>query len=145
MNRNLERNDENLCCICLDSIETGEVTPCDTCRTIMHDQCIIEMIQNTVNYAFCPHCRSPLPDKFITHIITRRINNAPFASAELSETELNVEETLRSFLRWNLVQLEEQQPVEEQSPTVPQTSTTDENRPVPNDPNALNVNNLYWC
>jgi hypothetical protein len=106
----------------------------------------MELIQNTINYAFCPHCRSPLPDKFITHIITRRINDTSLISANMTEAELNVEEDLRAFLRWNLVQLGQnastlEQPVQ----FVTQEPSPEENRPVPNDPNALNVNNLYWC
>jgi len=153
MNRIQERNNEELCCICLDQIDLRTInTACVTCRTVMHDTCITELIQNTVNYAYCPHCRSPLPDKFIAHIITRRLNDTPFVTTNMSETELNVEEDLRSFLRWNLVQLGQnvdnlvQPPPTVEQPSVQEEITPEEaNRPVPNDPNAINVNGLYWC
>jgi hypothetical protein len=112
----------------------------------------MELIQNTIKYAFCPHCRSPLPDKFIAHIITRRINDSSLILANMSETELDVEEDLRAFLRWNLVQLGQNASTLEQSVLIERPvqhvtleSSSEENRPVPNDPNAINVNNLYWC
>jgi len=74
--RKQKQNNEELCCICLDRIDDVTLaTPCDICRNVIHDTCIIELIRQTTNYMSCPYCRHPLPAKFNIHIDTRNSHN----------------------------------------------------------------------
>ena len=63
-----------MCCVCLDDCKINMIN-CTTCKTTMHISCIIEIIDKSVQYDKCPHCRSCLPSVFTRKINERETKN----------------------------------------------------------------------
>lgn len=58
------------CCICMEDTITNIVS-CDICHQVMHISCVVSLIENSVQYKKCPHCRATLPTIF-NHMIKER-------------------------------------------------------------------------
>ena len=58
------------CCICMENTTTNIVS-CNTCNQVMHISCVVSLIENSVQYKKCPHCRARLPAIF-NHLMKER-------------------------------------------------------------------------
>ena len=115
------------CCVCLDEIEQNNSTPCTTCKKYIHDACILQVINETTSYNVCPHCRSNLPEKFLPEIIKRQLRDIELFGYQDTSFVNNI--------RMSLIH-EELHDVF--------TEPEEISQPISNNPNLINVNNLYW-
>lgn len=60
----------NDCCICMEKTVTN-IVGCSVCKQVMHISCIVSLIEYSVQYKKCPHCRCELPIIF-SYLIKQR-------------------------------------------------------------------------